>query len=333
MEKLSKKAELLKNSVSSLLVTYPVVGIDMKQMEMSQGYQRRSAQRTVKELSRCKKFAYLERVGGVQLLARNDFDPILETVKMAGSSGFINFYENRGKNGKNDVSVVSVALYTNNIDLKDTKEPYKYDPKEGDRNDKSDKNDNNAVAVATDPDDPWAIATQDKNEFDELFAMVCSCCNKLPMLVLNDGDHMIERLFKVGVTADEVYRYYHSQSRPNYWAFHWKGMKGAAPSFKDILDTLGDARNWKPSYTQTLPGLMEIYKQFEKFQTATPLRGNETSPLIQLKEMGFGPLFDEIGMGWYDLCRNYTNKNRQLIKDAYWKLREKEKVNRMEPRG
>ncbi|RKZ08815.1 hypothetical protein DRQ25_08105 [Candidatus Fermentibacteria bacterium] len=159
--------------------------------------------------------------------------------------------------------------------------------------------------------------------FGELSSMVATVCKINPLLLLEDDEYKIEKLFKIGASADAVYRHYARSTKPNFWYNgHWKGKKNAWPTIVDIL------RTWDQSATHVLrpcdswPGFEEIYKTIG---IAMNRRGRRYSKeaLAELSEFGYDEIVRNIEGGYVHAAGMTERELRikiaqqiRLIKDA-----------------
>ena len=300
MSKKSKNGQILEKAVLEAFEENPdlnIIGLSVEKIQKNFYLKAvRSAQRLVREFQHSDKYVYSRRQDGVQLLLRPgvpEYDASMYFVETE-SKGALIFYR------------VS----------EEAPEPAADDEEWSPI--KSNGTSGSTVIVPLNED-------ANQNGWQELFAMVCSVCGRSALLIQDSERKLVDLLFRAEVKPDELYKHYHMNTRPNFWQFDWRSKRGVKPpTISNLLETIDQARIWIPSYVDTLPGYLKIVEDFEKIQKDVS-RMDGKSGFVTLKALGYGPLFDKIGYKWWDLKRNTIEKNRQLIRNALFELREQEK--------
>lgn len=163
-----------------------------------------------------------------------------------------------------------------------------------------------------------------QNGFSELSAMVAYVCKLNPLFMLDEENKLVEKLFRGGVTADQVYRRYARDQhlRPNFWySGYWKGKKNAWPTIKDLLQTWEKSADYTPAPYDHYPPFAKIIETFKEVMTKYR-RDNAKEACAVLAEHGYDEILKHIEGGYMYLTRIPAKKMEILIAKALKEMRE-----------
>ena len=162
--------------------------------------------------------------------------------------------------------------------------------------------------------------------FGELSSMVASVCGLDPMLLLEDDEYKIEKLFKTGATADQVYRRYSRNTKPNFWySNYWKGRdKHAWPTIVDVLQTWKHAQSYVPKKSDSWPPFKDIYATMCVIMSR---RGHRQTgeTMEELAEFGYDEIVNQVEGGCYYLT---TLPEKQMRIEIATAVREIKTIDR-----
>jgi hypothetical protein len=140
--------------------------------------------------------------------------------------------------------------------------------------------------------------------YEQLKSMVCHVCKLSPLLVLEDDEAKVMKMFRAGITADLVFKRYSRSQTPNFWYNgYWKGKKNAWPSIVDIMSTWEHSADYLPSAHDSWPGVLDIQEQIIEVMQNNPSRYKQQDAIAQLAEIGYDKIVDKIEGGYPQMMR------------------------------
>ena len=306
--KLNPGAQELKDNLVAALKLGPMVRLDVQEFAKSEGLHIRTAQRYVKAISECPDIKFIKRYQNLRYFGRLDAE---WRVLFGVAHEFVP--ANTFQNGTGVVSVVSVVpiLY---IYIYKVKEDLKISD---DTNDTSDKRNDNGYG-------PSLVVEADATDgaYQELVSMACHVCKRSALMLLDDDEELLMKMFRGGVNANLVYQRYSRNTVPNYWYHgHWKGKNNAWPTIKDLLVTWEKSAIYSPQKHDSWPPVKEICLKMEEIMVACGTKKPETA-MKQYAEFGYDEIMRQIPGGYVQMCRVSETKMRIAIAIAVREIKQ-----------
>lgn len=297
---MNEKEQYLKQEIISALEITPLVAYNLTDYAEFENVSVRTVQRLFKAIANEPEFDYVSRRDGFGYFVKkgHNFRELTSKkytliraseVPHNGSVSFVSF-----------VSPLLLLDRSLSKELEDKK-------RTSDTRDTRDIDDMpKDIPIASNGDSHVEPGTYFGGDFAELRSMVLVVCKKDPMLVLDDDEKLIERLFKAGVTSNEIFRNYHRSKTPNYWfSSHWKGKKFAPPTLKDIFDTIVEARQYRPQPWHSWPNYRVICKEIQEVMIEVG-RKKERTAMEKYKELGYDEIIRRIPGGYINMANNMS---------------------------
>lgn len=297
--KLNAGAQELCDNLAAALKLGPMVRLEVHEFAEREGINIRTAQRYVKAVSECDDFKFIKRYGSSRYFGRNDAD---WRELLGVEHEFV-----QAKVFQNGTSVVSVVCVVPILYLYIYKG--KEDPKiSDDTNDTDDKLNDNGVG-------PSLIVVEDSSDgaYQELVSMACHVCKRSALMLLEDDEAILMKMFRGGVNADLVYQRYSRSTVPNYWYHgYWKGKNNAWPTFKDLIVTWEKSAEYSPQKHDSWPTVKEICETMEAIMLECGNKKPETA-MRKYAEYGYDEIMRRIPGGYVQMCRVSEIKMRIAI--------------------
>jgi len=314
---MKEHAKLLFHEVRRGLTQSPLVRVDVQKFADSLGVTLRSAQRYIQELDiyKGKKYETYRRkndgsryfktldsisFGALMMDEDHVFSPIPETTN--------------DRNDRND-SLLSIYIYTKKK-KEDLKKGLSFvDPE--------------TTAVSGNGGKPEEITIwydETSGAMQELASAVCHVCKLSALLLLDEDEYKIAKLFRAGVEGPAVLERYAFENRPNYWwSGFWKGRdKNARPSIVDIMQTWKKSHGYVYHPHHAWPGVAEIQKTIKAIMIDSGAKKPKTA-LEEMSKYGYDEIVNRIPGGYIHMTRMSVDKMNIEIAKSVRAIREEEK--------
>lgn len=319
---MNEHAKLLFHEVIRGLESAPLVKIDIQAFADTLSVTLRSAQRYVAELEIYKGKKYeiyrrrndgaryfktLESISFGALMADDDrvFLPLPETTN--------------DRNDRNDKPLIVNYIFIR--DLKEKKEDLKKGLSFHNRETTiADSNGDKPVDVTI-----WYDETS--GAMQELASAVCHVCKLSALLLLDEDEAKIAKLFKAGVEGPAVMQRYAYENRPNYWwSGHWKGRdKNSRPTIIDLMRTWEMSHGYVYKPQHAWPPVSEIQKTITTIMVQVGAKKPQTA-IDEMSKYGYDEIIRRIPGGYVHMTRMPLEKMHIEIAKAVRSIREEEKT-------
>lgn len=169
----------------------------------------------------------------------------------------------------------------------------------------------------------WYAETD--GDFQALANAVCDVCRLSPILLLDEDEKLIAKLFKEGVRPEDLRARYSIRERPNFWwNKYWKGAQAnARPTIKDLLGTWLESGDFRMKKHYSWPPNRDIQQTFISL-LATYGRYKSSEAIAKLEEFGYDEILAKIPGGYYALLLMGEEKLRIAINVAISDIKREE---------
>ena len=308
---MNENAKLLIHEVKRGLELSPLVKVDIQAYADYLDVSLRSAQRYIADLEEREEFIMLRRKHDGSRYFKAGDSPAFAALMNADHT-----FDTLPQNGSSVVSVACDSLSYLYIyiskSIKNKKKAVAYD--------KSNDNGDNKQEITI-----WYDETS--GDMQELASAVCHVCKLSALLLLDEDEAKIFKLFKAGVTGPAIMERYAPENKPNYWwSGYWKGRdKNARPSIVDIMQTWEKSFGYVYKPVHAWPPVNEIQKTIAAIMIDTGPKKPKTA-LVEMSKYGYDEIVNRIPGGYVHMTKMSTVKMDIEIAKAVRSIREEEKT-------